>query len=53
MGIFSKKSKDEDGGSDNVGQNPTERPRRSSAGKRRQKDARTFKGTKWDPKKEG
>lgn len=51
MGIFSKKPKDEDGGSDNVGQNPTSRARKSSAGKRRQKDAKTFKGTQWDKKK--
>ena len=50
MGIFSKKPKDEDGGTDNIGQNPTGLPRKSSAGKRRQKDAKTFEGTKWGKK---
>lgn len=50
MGLFSK---NEDGGTDNVGQNPTERPRKSSAGKRRQKDAKTFGGTQWEKQKEG
>lgn len=51
MGLFSRKSDDtEDNGSDNVGQNPTGRPRKSSAGKRRQKDAKLFGGTEWDRK---
>lgn len=49
MGLFSKSPK-EDGGTDNVGQNPTGRPRKSSAGKRRQKDNKTFGGTQWDRK---
>ena len=50
MGIFSKKPKEDDGGSDKVGQNPTGRARKSSAGKRRQKESKTFKGTKWEKK---
>lgn len=50
---FSKTPKDKDGGTDNIGQNPTGLPRKSSAGKRRQKDAKTFGGTKWDKKKKG
>lgn len=50
MGLFGKKPKEDDGGSDKVGQNPTGRERRSSAGKRRQKDQKTFGGTKYDKK---
>lgn len=43
----------EDGGDGNVGQNPTGRPRKSSARKRRQKDNKLFGGTIWGrpPKK--
>lgn len=47
MGIFSKRDK-EDGGLDQVGQNPTGRPRKSSAGKRRQKDQKLFGGTSYE-----
>jgi hypothetical protein len=45
---------DDDGGQDKVGKNPTGNPRKSSAGKRRQKDNKIFGGTKWakKPKKE-
>jgi hypothetical protein len=45
---------DDDGGQDKVGKNPTDRERKSSAGKRRQKDNKIFGGTKWSkkPKKE-
>lgn len=32
---------------DKVGKNPTGRERKSSAGKRRQKDRKLFGGTKW------
>ena len=49
MGLFSKR---EDNGTDNVGQNPTGRPRKSSAGTRRKKDRRTFGGTEWDRSKD-
>lgn len=53
MGIFGgKKEPEDDGGQDHVGQNPTGRPRRSSAGTRRRKDNQIFGGTKWEkPKK--
>jgi len=50
MGLFG--SKREDSGSDNVGQNPTGRERRSSAGKRRQKDNKTFGGTSYEKPKD-
>ena len=49
MGWLKKDS--EDGGRDNVGQNPTGRPRRSSAGTRRRKDRQMFGGTEWDREK--
>lgn len=39
----------EDDGYDTVGQNPTGRPRKSSAGQRRKKARKLFGGTKWDP----
>lgn len=38
---------DDDDGQDKVGDNPTGRKRKSSAGKRRQKDRKLFGGTKW------
>lgn len=41
----------QDDGRDPVGQNPTGRPRKSSAGKRRRVLRRLFGGTPWDPKK--
>lgn len=48
MRFFSEPQKQpEDGGDDNVGQNPTGRPRRSSARTRRKKDRRLFGGTQW------
>lgn len=53
MGLFSRKcdeSEDESGSTpawDTVGDNPTGRPRKSSAGKRRQKDRKLFEGTPW------
>jgi hypothetical protein len=37
----------EDEGYDQVGQNPTGRKRKSSAGQRRKKQGRLFGGTKW------
>lgn len=41
-------------GQDAVGQNPTGRKRKSSAGQRRKKDNKLFGGTRWGkPKKEG
>jgi len=40
-----------DGGDDNVGDNPTGRARKSSAGQRRKKLRKLFKGTQWDPNK--
>lgn len=40
----------EDDSWDTVGQNPTKRPRRSSAKKRRQKDNKLFGGTIWGRK---
>lgn len=52
MGLFGKKDK-EDGGLDRVGQNPTGRERKSSAGKRRQKDNKLFGGTAYENKKGG
>ena len=42
---------DDDGGQDHVGQNPTGRPRKSSARTRRKKDRRLFGGTPWAKKK--
>jgi hypothetical protein len=42
---------DDDGGQDHVGQNPTGRPRKSSARTRRKKLRRLFGGTEWDPDK--
>ena len=56
MGIFKKKPDPAPSGGDPrdpVGQNPTERPRRSSAGKRRQAAAKAekdLKGTRWGKK---
>lgn len=41
----------QDGGDDGVGDNPTGRPRKSSARTRRKKLRRLFKGTQWDPDK--
>lgn len=41
---------DEDDGLDKVGKNPTGRERKSSAGKRRQKDRKLFGNTKWGKK---
>jgi hypothetical protein len=38
---------DDDGGQDLVGQNPTGRPRKSSARQRRKKDRKLFGGTPW------
>lgn len=38
----------EDDGLDTVGDNPTGRPRKSSARTRRKKARRLFGGTKWD-----
>lgn len=38
----------EDQGSDNVGQNPTGRPTRSSGRTRRKKERRLFRGTPWE-----
>lgn len=44
----------EDEGQDKSKGNPTGRPRKSSAGKRRQKDSKQFRGTPWEKKpKEG
>ena len=40
----------EDDGSDPVGQNPTERPRKSSRRTRAKKERRLFKGTPWEQK---
>lgn len=51
MGLFGRKTEREDNGTDNIGQNPTGRPRRSSAGTRRRKDRQTFGGTAWDREK--
>lgn len=39
-----------DSGWDTVGQNPTGRPRKSSAKKRRQKDNKLFGGSPWGRK---
>jgi hypothetical protein len=51
MGLFSRRDEEkEDGGRDTVGKNPTGRPRKSSAGKRRQHDQKLFGGTEWDRK---
>lgn len=50
--MFKKPKGDDDGGQDKVGKNPTGRERRSSAGKRRQKDQKTFGGTRWEKKKD-
>lgn len=36
-----------------VGDNPTGWPRRSSGRSRRKKERRLFRGTKWDPGKDG
>lgn len=47
MGLFGKRDR-EDNGTDNVGDNPTGRPRKSSAGKRRQHDRKTFGGTSYE-----
>lgn len=41
----------DDGGQDRVGQNPTGRPRKSSARQRRKKDRKLFGGTVWGQKK--
>lgn len=41
-----------DDGSDDVGDNPTERKRKSSARTRRKKLRRLFGGTEWDPGKD-
>lgn len=41
----------QDGGDDNVGDNPTGRARRSSARTRRKKLRRMFGGTPWEPEK--
>ncbi len=43
---------DDDGGQDHVGQNPTGRARKSSAGQRRKKERKLFGGTKWGKPKE-
>lgn len=43
----------EDGGLDTVGDNPTGRPRKSSAGKRRQKENKLFGGTSYEKPKGG
>lgn len=57
--IFGRKKPDDNSGGgtqDPVGKNPTENPRRSSAGKRRQKDSKLDKdlgGTKWGKKDKG
>jgi hypothetical protein len=55
MGIFGSGKKDPAGGSrDPVGNNPTGRERKSSAGRRRKADAKTEKdlgGSKWGKKK--
>lgn len=37
----------DDDGQDAVGQNPTGRKRKSSAGQRRKKDRKLFGGTRW------
>lgn len=37
----------QDDGQDKVGQNPTGRKRKSSAGQRRKKDRKLFGGTPW------
>lgn len=51
-GGYSEEPDDEDdGGLDQVGDNPTGRKRKSSAGKRRRKIRKLFKGTDWDPDK--
>lgn len=51
MGIFSRSdNKDPDKDPDKVGQNPTGRERRSSAGKRRQTDRKLYNDTKWEEK---
>lgn len=42
---------EDDGGQDKVGKNPTGRKRKSSAGQRRKKDNKLFKGTPWARKK--
>jgi hypothetical protein len=41
----------EDDAWDTVGDNPTGRPRKSSARQRRKKLRKLFRGTKWDDKK--
>lgn len=55
--IFGRKKPEDGGGNqDPVGQNPTGKARKSSAGKRRQKDSKLDKdlgGTKWERKDKG
>ncbi len=51
MGRFFRRNPEAEDPRDPVGQNPTGRPRKSSAGKRRQekrKMDRTLKNTQWD-----
>lgn len=53
MRFFSEPQKEpkpepEDGGQDLVGQNPTGRDRKSSAGQRRKKERKLFGGTKYE-----
>lgn len=45
--MFGKKER-EDSGYDNVGQNPTGRPTRSSGRTRRKKERRLYRGTQWE-----
>lgn len=53
MKFFGSNKDKEDGGLDTVGDNPTGRPRKSSAGKRRQKDNKLFGGTSYEKPKGG
>ena len=46
--MFGKKKEREDSGYDNVGQNPTGRPTRSSGRTRRKKERRLYRGTPWE-----
>lgn len=45
-------SEPDDDGQDMIGNNPTGRKRRSSAGQRRKRDRRLFGGTKWGKDKD-
>lgn len=50
-GSYSEEPQDD--GLDAVGDNPTGRARKSSAGQRRKKIRKLFRGTQWDGKNKG